>query len=184
MKVRVIVFNKPCGVLCQFSASEKKETLADYIDVPGVYAAGRLDAASEGLLVLTNDGELQHRIAEPKHKLEKIYWVQVEGLPDERAVRILRNGVELDGRPTLPAKIKPISEPENLWPRSPPVRYRKTVPTSWLEVRIREGRNRQVRRMTAAVGLPTLRLIRVSVGPYTLDKLGPGEWREDFDRIR
>lgn len=175
---KIILFNKPFGVLCQFSPSGNRQTLADFIDVADVYPAGRLDMSSEGLLVLTGDGALQHRLSDPRHKLEKIYWVQVERLPGGDALGALRRGVILDGRMTLPAKVKKMPEPEGLWPREPPIRYRKNVPTAWLEVRIREGRNRQVRRMTAAVGHPTLRLVRYAVGPYTLNGLALGDWRE------
>ena len=182
-KPRVILFNKPCGVLCQFSPSGRRATLAKYIDLPGVYAAGRLDAASEGLLVLTDDGRLQNRITDPRHKLEKTYWVQIEHQPDPSTLATLARGVVIDGQPTLPAEVRLMDEPDALWPRTPPVRFRKNVPTAWLELRIREGRNRQVRRMTAAVGHPTLRLIRYAIGPYALGDLGPGEWRADRDRI-
>ncbi len=175
---KVILFNKPFGVLCQFSSSAGRKTLANFIDVPHVYAAGRLDLNSEGLLVLTDDGALQYRLSDPRHKLEKIYWVQVERSPERAALDALRHGVVLDGQMTLPAKVREIGEPEGLWPREPPIRYRKNVPTAWLEVRIREGRNRQVRRMTAAMGHPTLRLVRYAVGPYTLDGLAPGKWRQ------
>ncbi|HSS66511.1 MAG TPA: pseudouridine synthase [Gammaproteobacteria bacterium] len=178
---RIILFNKPFGVLCQFSASEGRKSLADFIDVPRVYAAGRLDLDSEGLLVLTDDGDLQHRLSDPRHKLQKIYWVQVERSPEREELDALRRGIDLDGRKTLPAKVKKIAEPEGLWPRDPPIRFRKNVPTDWIEIRIREGRNRQVRRMTAAVGHPTLRLIRYAVGPYNLDGLAPGKWRSVGD---
>lgn len=184
MKTRVILFNKPYGVLCQFRPSGDRRTLADFIDVPGVYAAGRLDAGSEGLLVLTNDGGLQHRISDPRHKLEKVYWVQVEQRPGREALDRLRRGVEIDGRLTRPAKVRSMNTPDRIWPRVPPIRFRKNVPTSWLELRIREGRNRQVRRMTATVGHPTLRLIRYAVGPWAIDGLVPGEWRADSDRLR
>ncbi len=180
---KIILFNKPFGVLCQFSPSGKRQTLADYIKIKNVYAAGRLDLNSEGLLVLTDDGALQHRLSDPRHKLEKIYWVQVERSPQGEALNALRRGVELDGQMTLPAKVKKIPEPEGLWPRDPPIRFRKNVPTAWLEIRIREGRNRQVRRMTAAVGYPTLRLVRYAVGPYNLDGLDPGKWRVVGDRL-
>ncbi|MEY4951707.1 MAG: hypothetical protein RL299_131 [Pseudomonadota bacterium] len=175
---RLILFNKPFGVLCQFSKDgSDKPTLADYVQVPGVYPAGRLDTDSEGLLLLTDDGRLQARIADPKFKLPKTYLVQVEGEPDAAALESLRRGVDLkDGR-TRPAEAEPIAAPE-LWPRDPPVRFRKTVPDSWLRLTIREGKNRQVRRMTAAVGHPTLRLVRWQVGDWSLDGIAPGEWRE------
>ncbi len=180
--MRLIAFNKPHGVLCQFTDAGKRATLADYIDVARVYPAGRLDRDSEGLLLLTDDGPLQARIADPRHKLEKTYLVQVEREPDDAALRALRAGVVLDGRPTRRARVRRVVEPDWLWPRSPPIRYRKNVPTAWLELRIREGRNRQVRRMTAAIGHPTLRLVRVAIGPWRLDGLAPGEWREDSAR--
>ncbi|MEJ2478629.1 MAG: pseudouridine synthase [Acidihalobacter sp.] len=173
---RLLLFNKPYGVLTQFTDAQERATLADYIDVPGVYAAGRLDRDSEGLVLLTDDGGLQHRIADPKHAMSKTYWVQVEGEPSDAALQALRDGVELKDGPTRPAKIRRIEAPQTLWPRDPPVRYRKTVPTAWLALTISEGRNRQVRRMTAAVGHPTLRLIRYRIGSWTLDGLGPGEW--------
>lgn len=173
----VVLFNKPYGVLCQFSPLQGRKTLADFIGVPDVYAAGRLDMNSEGLLVLTDDGALQHRLSDPKNKLEKTYWVQVERVPGDEALDVLRRGVVLDGRKTLPAKVRLMADPDELWPRDPPIRHRKNVPTAWLEVRLREGRNRQARRMTAAVGHPTLRLVRFAVGPYTLGDLAPGEWR-------
>ena len=177
---RLILFNKPMNVLSQFTdrgSPTQRATLSDYIDIPGVYPAGRLDRDSEGLLLLTDDGRLQARIADPKFKLEKTYLVQVEGEPDDKAIRQLCAGVDLkDGR-TRPARAEPIAEPQ-LWPRDPPVRFRKTVPDSWLRLTIREGKNRQVRRMTAAVGHPTLRLIRWTVGEWQLDDLAPGAWRD------
>lgn len=171
----LITFNKPFGVLCQFSG--EGPTLSDFIDVPDVYPAGRLDKDSEGLLLLTDDGALQARISSPKFKLAKTYFALVEREPDEAALERLRRGVELDGTPTRPAKVRRIPEPENLWPRDPPVRYRKNVTDVWLEMTLTEGRNRQVRRMTAAVGHPTLRLVRSSIGEYTLAGLAPGRWR-------
>jgi len=174
---RILLFNKPYGVICQFSRDGKHPTLADYIAVPDVYPAGRLDTDSEGLVLLTDDGELQHRITDPKHKLPKTYRVQVEGIPDQTALEDLRRGVMLKDGMTLPAGARQIDEPAGLWPRNPPVRFRKAIPTSWIELTIREGKNRQVRRMTAAVGLPTLRLIRLRIGEWTLDELEPGIWK-------
>jgi 23S rRNA pseudouridine2457 synthase len=174
----LILFNKPYGVLCQFSDREGRPTLADYIKIPHVYAAGRLDQDSEGLLVLTDDGALAHRITDPRHHPSKTYLVQVEGIVNEAALEALRRGVSLKDGPTLPAQAQALAgEPAGLWPRDPPVRFRKTVPTAWLELGIREGRNRQVRRMTAAVGLPTLRLIRTRVGEHLLGSLQPGQHR-------
>jgi 23S rRNA pseudouridine2457 synthase len=176
---RILLLNKPYGVICQFSRDGLHPTLADYIALPGFYPAGRLDTDSEGLLLLTDDGKLQHRITDPRHKLPKTYWVQVEGVPDEAALEKLRRGVALNDGVTLPAEAALMNEPEALWPRDPPVRFRKAIPTSWIELILREGRNRQVRRMTAAVGCPTLRLIRYRIGEWTLRGLRPGQWREE-----
>lgn len=175
---RLLIFNKPWGVLCQFSGAGARPTLKEFIDVPRVYAAGRLDADSEGLVVLTDDGRLQAAIADPRHALEKGYWAQVEGTPGEAALAALRRGVPLRDGPTRPAAARILPEPEGLWPRDPPIRVRRAIPTAWLELRLREGRNRQVRRMTAHVGLPTLRLVRFLVGPWSLEGLAPGAWRE------
>lgn len=172
---QVILFNKPFGVLSQFTSQEGHTTLADYIDEKGFYAAGRLDKDSEGLLVLTNDGKLQERIADPRFRSSKTYLVQVEGVPDDIAIQQLADGVELKDGLSLPAEVKVINEPR-LWPRNPPVRFRKQIPTSWLELTIWEGRNRQVRRMTAAVGFPTLRLVRVAVADWQIADLEPGNW--------
>ena len=174
---KIILLNKPYGVLCQFTDSEGRPTLADYITEKNVYAAGRLDKDSEGLVVLTDDGNLQHKITDPKHKLEKTYLVQVEGDITEDTIKKLRDGVKLKDGITKPAKAKIIDEPKNIWPRDPPVRERKNIPTSWIELKISEGRNRQVRRMTAAVNFPTLRLIRVAVGNWNMNSLLPGESR-------
>lgn len=177
LMARLILFNKPFNVLSQFRDNNGRATLADFIRIPGVYPAGRLDYDSEGLLLLTDEGSLQARIAEPRFKLAKTYLVQVEGNVNESALQALRDGVVLKDGPTLPAKAEAIAAPE-LWPRNPPVRQRLTVPDSWLKLTITEGRNRQVRRMTAAVGLPTLRLVRWQIGDWKLDGLAPGEWRE------
>ena len=174
----IILFNKPFNVLSHFTDAEGRATLAGYIPVPGVVAAGRLDRDSEGLLVLTDDGGLQARIADPRHKLAKTYRVQVEGVPGAEALERLRRGVVLNDGPTRPAEARLIAEPADLWPREPPIRHRAAIPTAWLELTLREGRNRQVRRMTAAVGFPTLRLIRWAVGDWTLEGLAPGAWRE------
>jgi 23S rRNA pseudouridine2457 synthase len=171
-------FNKPFGVACKFSPEPGRKTLADYIDVAGVYPAGRLDADSEGLLLLTDDGILQARIAEPKHKIAKVYWVQVEGSPPQSALEPLRKGVDLGDFTTQPAKAALIEEPKNLWPRTPPIRYRAKIPTTWIELTIHEGKNRQVRRMTAKVGFPTLRLIRAAIGKVSVEGLALGTWRE------
>ncbi len=177
LEPKLILLNKPFDVLTQFTDGQGRQTLKDFVSVTGIYPAGRLDRDSEGLVLLTNDGQLQARIADPAHKLAKTYWVQVEGEPSDVQLRQLRKGVELKDGWTLPAVVECMPEPE-LWPRNPPVRFRKNVPTSWLSLTIREGRNRQVRRMTAAVNLPTLRLVRVKVGPWQLDGLAPGQWRE------
>ncbi len=174
---RVILLNKPYGVLCQFTDPDGRPTLADHVDVPRVYPAGRLDTDSEGLVVLTDDGAQQARIADPRHKLEKTYLVQVDGAITEAALESLRRGVTLNDGPTSPASAVAIADP-GLPPRTPPIRVRRDIPTSWIALTIREGRNRQVRRMTAAVGHPTLRLMRVAVGPWRVDGLAPGEWRD------
>ncbi len=174
---RLIALNKPYGVLCQFTDEAGRATLKDYVAVPGVYAAGRLDTDSEGLLLLTDDGAIQHRIADPRHKLAKTYLVQVEGEPDQVALASLRAGLDLGDFHSLPCEARMVAEPDWLWARDPPVRYRKSVPTAWLEIVLREGKNRQVRRMTAKVGHPTLRLVRVAIGPWRLDGLLPGQWR-------
>ena len=174
----LIAFNKPFGVHCKFRRDGDQRTLADYIDLPDVYAAGRLDADSEGLLLLTDDGALQARISSPRHKLPKVYLAQVEGSITDEAIAALRAGVDLGDFRTLPAGARRIDEPANLWPRDPPIRFRAKIPTSWVELTLREGKNRQVRRMTAKVGFPTLRLIRAAIGNVHVEGLAPGLWRE------
>ena len=178
----LILFNKPFNVLSQFTdrgtKSSGRETLSRYIGIPHVYAAGRLDRDSEGLLLLTDDGKLQARIANPKHKMAKTYWVQVEGAPQEEALHSLRRGVQLKDGLTQPAKVRLMEEPAGLWPRNPPIRVRKSVPDSWIEMSIREGKNRQIRRMTAAIGHPCLRLIRARIGDWHLGDLKPGEFKQ------
>ncbi|MDH7638319.1 pseudouridine synthase [Sphingomonas oryzagri] len=176
---QLILFNKPYGVLSQFTdrgTDTARATLSDFIDLPGIYPAGRLDRDSEGLLLLTDDGKLQARIADPKFKLPKTYLVQIEGEPDDGALKQLRNGVQLNDGPTRPALVERIDDPA-LWPRDPPIRFRASIPDRWLKLTIREGRNRQVRRMTAAVGHPTLRLVRWAIGDWSVADLPPGQWR-------
>lgn len=176
---RLILFNKPYGVLSQFTdRAQGRPTLADYIPITDIRVAGRLDFDSEGLLLLTDDGRLQARIADPRYKMDKIYWAQVEGSPSNADLESLRVGIMLNDRPTRPAKARLLEEPADLWSRDPPIRYRATIPTRWIEISLREGRNRQVRRMTAAAGFPTLRLIRRAIGRWTLNGLAPGQWRE------
>ncbi len=174
---RIVLLNKPFGVLSQFTGEPGQQTLADHVAEKGVYAAGRLDADSEGLLLLTDDGGLQHELAHPRHKAYKVYFAQVEGEIEESALARLRSGLDLGDFVTLPCRAEAVDEPEWLWPRDPPVRFRKTVPTAWLRIELREGKNRQVRRMTAKVGLPTLRLIRWSIGEWTIAGLQPGQRR-------
>ena len=178
MTARLIRFNKPYGVLSQFTPEGRWRGLKDFIDLPGFYVAGRLDADSEGLLLLTSDGKLQARISDPRHKMEKTYWVQVEGEPTDDALEQLRRGVRYADFTTLPCEVRRIEAPEGLWERDPPVRFRKAIPTAWLELVLSEGKNRQIRRMTAHVGFPTLRLIRYAVGAASLNGLAPGDWRE------
>jgi len=175
---KLILFNKPFGVICQFSPHEKHQSLAEYISIKDIYPAGRLDHDSEGLLLLTDDGKLQHKISDPKNKMKKTYWVQVDKTITDEAIEQLKKGVVLKDGKTKPAQARIISEPENLWARNPPVRFRKNIPTSWIELTIQEGRNRQVRRMTAAVGFPTLRLIRCRIGEWELGGLQPGELKK------
>lgn len=174
---KIVVFNKPYGVLSQFTPEGRWLALDQFIPIKNVYVAGRLDADSEGVLLLTDDGKLQSKIAEPRHKLEKIYWAQVEGVPTEDALDRLRTGIQLSDFRAQPAKVSLMEEPAGLWPRDPPIRFRQSIPTAWLELRISEGKNRQVRRMTAAIGYPTLRLIRAAVGRLTLEGLASGSWR-------
>lgn len=180
--MNLLLFNKPFQVLSQFTSTDGKKSLRDFLRAPGMRAAGRLDYDSEGLLLLTDSGALQSRLADPKWKVEKVYFAQVEGEVTDAALERLRKGVELNDGPTLPARAERIDEPDWLWPRDPPIRFRKAIPTSWIRLAIREGRNRQVRRMTAAVGFPTLRLMRWSVGPWTIEGLPPAQYREVDER--
>jgi 23S rRNA pseudouridine2457 synthase len=175
---KLILLNKPYGVLCQFTSAEGRPCLKDYVPVPCVYPAGRLDTDSEGLLALTGDGKLQARIAEPGRKLPKTYWAQVEGVPQPEALHALRNGLDLGDFVTRPCRARPIDEPQGLWPRDPPIRVRINIPTAWIELELEEGKNRQVRRMTAKIGHPTLRLIRAAIGPWGLEGLATGQWRQ------
>ena len=183
---RLILFNKPYGVVCQFSPANSgsaQATLKNFIPIPDVYPAGRLDSDSEGLLILTDDGALQQRISDPRHKWPKTYWVQVEGIPDQAALGQLARGVDLGDCITRPAWVQLMAQPAVLWARDPPIRWRKNIPTQWLELTLREGKNRQVRRMTAKLGHPTLRLIRYAIGAYTLENLVPGAWREALEPV-
>jgi len=174
---KIVLFNKPYNVLCQFTDKDGRRNLSDYMTIPGIYPAGRLDRDSEGLVLLTDDGKTQHKIASPQHKLWKTYLVQVDGEFNEHAQMQLINGIKLKDGQTRPARVKRVPTPQNIWPRDPPVRYRAKIPTSWIEIAIREGKNRQIRRMTAAVGYPALRLIRISIGLHVIDDLLPGQYQ-------
>ena len=176
MTSALILFNKPCGVICQFTSKIGHRSLKEFISLSNFYPAGRLDTDSEGLVLLTNDGELQNKISNPKYKLPKTYWVQVEGIPSNAALERLRSGINLRNYKTLPAQVHVINEPENLWPRTPPIRFRKNIPTTWIALTLTEGKNRQVRHMTAAIACPTMRLIRYAVGRYTLQNISSGQW--------